>query len=376
MAILNTSRPRKFWGGGGFELPNVYDRGFSFNQPITSLRERLFMPTDNIIKEASDKMNERVQNLKMQTNPYMKSQFGTSFKQQTGTTYNPQTNPNYKPQLGGGDDDDEGDIPETERGPLRAAGAVVPALRGLGYGLGYKNLKKTYNAAKDYKIRTPIMEAEIAPVMPIRGLGRADVDAAEQAMAPTSPKYSDMTANIIADQMNNQNKMGMANNYAKFASDFLQKERERYSTQVRENAKATIRAMNTNMKAATDNANKYDKEMADLKARYLTGKGLQTSQMLGDIAKKITERGQFAYDKQFREQEMGRRILNDKIAMAQDAIERGIDVPTNQNLLDGYYSDLAADNYTKYLGNYTMPSWNDIAAAGLTGTGHARFKKD
>ena len=406
MAILNTSRPRKFKGGGSglldfnnyepgwwyaqvsnptkyastgnttlpsgtsnlkteetkaedegyVPLPSVYSPGSSFGGRLT---EESTLPGQDIIDSYTKRWQDQVNSLPLTPEEKQSALAGTY------ASILPYV---YNSQLSG-----DG-LPDTERGPIRGAGLIVPALRGLGYGLGYKNLKKTYNAAKDYKIRTPIMEAEIAPVMPIRGLGRTDVDAAEQAMAPTSPKYSDMTANIIADQMNNQNKMGMANNYAKFASDFLQKERERYSTQIRENAKATIKAMNTNMKAATDNANQYDKEMADLKARYLTGKGIQTNKMLSDIAKKIVEKGQYDYESRLKEQQMGRKILNDKIAAAQDAIDRGIDVAGNEHVLKGLYNDLATGNYRKHIGEYGLPSWFDVLGSGITGNNFARKK--
>jgi hypothetical protein len=166
----------------------------------------------------------------------------------------------------------------------------------------------------------------------------------------------------------NQRLQGL-NEQSKFASDFLQRERERYSKELRENAKATVDAINKTsgvaydaLKHKYDLENKEGKEKSLLNAEYQSGKGKWITEGLNELRAKLAARGEYDYAADLKAEQIGKQNLIDKINLTKQQLELD---PTNTDARDEYNrltADFYAGNYGAHVGDYALPTSRQLDA--------------
>jgi hypothetical protein len=248
-------------------------------------------------------------------------------------------------------------------GSSKIAALVRPALSALAAGLGYKNLKKIRDAKLNYDYRTPEVRGKVAPVMPIRSYWTPEQKAIfETALAKQKgAKYSDAATNVISDQMHLNKRLDALNEQSKIGADFLNKERERYSDAVADNAREAVEAANKHAELAASNYNKEGKEKADINADYESGRAKLTTEVINKVGEKLNSMGEYAYASKFKEQEIGKQNLLDKINHLQDYINDHPEDTNASTTLKALMDDLTGGRYGKHVG-MKVPSYLDLDA--------------
>ena len=266
-----------------------------------------------------------------------------------------------------------------ERGASFLAGALEPALRLASGAVKNDILDKALDYNYDYK--APVFRGGVAPIRAVQALPPEIIAAMKQSTAHTPIKTSDVTANIIGDNMSLTNKLQGANQLAQMMADWRGKELTRFDQGRMSNAKEAGLARDKTASAAAEVYNKKldeERRRAELRAANEASRVTRKKEKIKGWADRVAKAGEMAYESSFKRDAMAKENLLEQIDLTRDLI----DETTNSTLRDQYEEDLAdlvrdhrAGNFDLYKSNTPMPRSIWDLNAGVFGVNNLRTKR-
>jgi len=265
-----------------------------------------------------------------------------------------------------------------ELGPSRAAGLLPIALSGLSAGLGYKNLRKARDAAKDYEYVAPRLNRGIAAVRPVRSIAPEIVSSFMNKMAHRSFKSSDPTANVINNQMSQNQNLQAINELANTAADYQRKEFDRYDQQRIKNVIRDQQVANEESKIAAELKNRKSLADANVDSRYWSGKGKWTNNVINKSREALANASEFNQKALGENNAMAKENLIESTNVLQDALENDMitdsEKETMKGTLTSMIKNLTEGNYTPYQSKRKIPGFWDMLGS-YAGVNHVRPTK-
>ena len=242
----------------------------------------------------------------------------------------------------------------------KATSLIKPAL-GIGTVLmNLQKLKDTRAAAKN--IHAPRIDAAVTGVRPVQDLTPEMLNMYyKQLGGMKTQKTSDAVSNIIANQMLEQQKLGMLSQLGLQRAENLRSERARYDEAKAKNVVAAVEARNKQEVEAVKIANRK----AAIDAAYESEKQNMWNKVAAEAQEGLHQRAMYNMAAEIQNKEVAKQKLATMINQTERMLAGATDQATKTKL-QGTLTDLLAkyqtEDYTGYEPKFKLPSYSGLIA--------------